>query len=483
MEEAPPAISTPEIKDYSDCSYLCFYVDPNIYEEKGFRYKFPDFVSNLNHTEIRLNSNLIVLCVYCDGFFSGAINYIKNKHSFEISYVLNDKTIFSCDTVFTVEVGKTKFIYNSGNNENIFSARIRNPSYFEQYKAFLQITNKKKELFEETKKVLSEKLDMELFLYLLEKRKDEIEKLKGILNRFPELTIIYDKNKPLPDFNFTDFSKEDKNNKILFIIYSVINDSTKLLTDIKEEDILFFLSYNDKRKENPIFIKKNIFLFFIEKCNKNESMKKICKSTISIPLLFDYLNSLSGENFIKIRNLTFNDLPYKYNKNDDLNKLIEKYEKINNAFTENEIDKVWEKYLVKLYDEKNIKELEKIIDKFNLINEKRYMNITKKLKDKIITKGKDLIQKRKLKNLDMYNFINKYDKIGNILSDPSLLIDIGKNILLEELDYNENALNEFNQCDFLNKINSSSIWLYIKGTLEQVDNLISLNYISNSFMF
>ena len=470
MEEAPPAISTPEIKDYSDCSYLCFYVDPNIYEEKGFRYKFPDFVSNLNHTEIRLNSNLIVLCVYCDGFFSGAINYIKNKHSFEISYVLNDKTIFSCDTVFTVEVGKTKFIYNSGNNENIFSARIRNPSYFEQYKAFLQITNKKKELFEETKKVLSEKLDMELFLYLLEKRKDEIEKLKGILNRFPELTIIYDKNKPLPDFNFTDFSKEDKNNKILFIIYSVINDSTKLLTDIKEEDILFFLSYNDKRKENPIFIKKNIFLFFIEKCNKNESMKKICKSTISIPLLFDYLNSLSGENFIKIRNLTFNDLPYKYNKNDDLNKLIEKYEKINNAFTENEIDKVWEKYLVKLYDEKNIKELEKIIDKFNLINEKRYMNITKKLKDKIITKGKDLIQKRKLKNLDMYNFINKYDKIGNILSDPSLLINIGKNILLEELDYNENALNEFNQCDFLNKINSSSIWLYIKGTLEQVDN-------------
>ena len=473
-EEAPPPIPTPVTKEYLDCSYLCFYVDPSIYDKNGFRYKFPDLASNLNHSEIHMDSNLILLCVFCDGFGSGAINFFKKTHNFEVSYIFKDKTFFSCEKAFTVDVGKIKFIYNSGNNGTFSDNRFRNPSYLEQYKVFDKISNRKKELIEQTKEVLSKNLDIELFLYLLENRKDETEELMKILVRFPELTIIYDKNKPLPDFNFTNFSKDEKNNKILFMIYSIIQDSINLLTNINEEDILYFLQYNDKRRGKIIFIKKNIFLFFIEKCNNNELIKKICKSIPTIPLLFDYLSSLIKVNFDKIKNLTFNDLPHEYIQYNDLFELIEKYENVSDAFTENEIEKVWKKYIEKYIDKNDIKELEKVIDKFKETNENRYKNIIQEIKKKIITRGKDLIHQKKFKNLDMYEFIIKYDNIGNILSDASIIFDIGKNVILEKFDTNKNIIEKFNECDFLSKIDSSLILYYIKGTLEQVYNFDKL---------
>ena len=81
-----------------------------------------------------------------------------------------------------------------------------------------------------------------------------------IFDRFPEFTIIYDENKPLKKFETSLLSTND-NYKICSMIYSVIQDSTELLSDINEGDILYFLKYNSKRRENPIFIKKNIFCF------------------------------------------------------------------------------------------------------------------------------------------------------------------------------------------------------------------------------
>ena len=199
-------------------------------------------------------------------------------------------------------------------------------------------------------------------------------------------------------------------------------------------------------------------------------MKKICKSVHSFPLLLDYLNSLNQEKFKIINNLTLNDLPYETIKDDDLIELIEKYEKVKEAFAENEIDKIWKIYIYKWYNQKDIKELQKVVDKLISVNEKRYLNIIKEIKDNVISKGKDLLQKHILKGFDMYKFINDYNHIGNMLSDGSLLLDIGKNVILEELNSDENALNEFNKCEFIDKINSSLIISYIKGVLEQVDD-------------
>ena len=469
-----------ELADHSECSYICFYLDPSIYDKEGFKLKFPDFASSLNYKEIRMKNNLSILCVFCDGFLSGALNLLKSTHNFEVSYSFKNKTIYSCDTAFTVETRKIKFIYDAGKNGKINDKHFRSPSYLEQYLAFKQIVNENTNLIEETKKILSVNLDMELFLYLLENKKEERENLMKILNGFPKFTIIYDENKPLEKFDFSLLSPY-KNYKIFSMIYSVIQDSTEILTDINEEDILFFLEYNYKKKEYPIFIKKNIFLLFAEKCCKNESMKRICKSVKSIPLLFDCLNSLNKEKFKIVQNLTFKDLPFENIQDDNLIELIDKYETINEAFDENEIDKVCQLYISKWYYQKDIKELEKIIDKMISVNEKRYVNIIREIKGNIIEKGKDLLKRELLTGFDMYKFINEYNHIGNFLFNGSLLLSMGKNVILEELKSNEKARDEFNKCEFIDKINPSLIGNFIEGVLKKVENFyqfyLFFNYI------
>ena len=465
----PAPFPLKELEGFSECSYICFYVDPSIYDKKGFKLKFPDFASSLNYKEIPMKNNLVILCVFCDGFLSGALNLLKSTHNFEVSYIFKDKIIYSCDTAFTVETKKIKFIYDAGKNGKIKDKNFRSPSYLEQYLAFMQLINENTNLMEETKKILSVNLDMELFLYLLENRKEEREDLMKILDSFPKFTIVYNEDKPLKKFDFSLLSPYN-NYKILSMIYSVIQDSTELLADINEEDISFFLKYNSKKRENPIFIKKNIFLFFAEKFNQNESMKSICKSVKSIPLLFDCLNSLNKEKFKIIQNLTLKDLPIENLRDDDLIVLIDKYETISEAFAENEIDKVWQLYISKWYCQKEIKELEKVIDKMISVNEKHYANIVKEIKGNIIEKGKALLEKELLIGFDMYKFINEYNHVGNFLSNGSLLLCIGKNVILEELKSNEKVRNEFNKCEFINKINSSLIDNYIEGVLKKVEN-------------
>ena len=198
-------------------------------------------------------------------------------------------------------------------------------------------------------------------------------------------------------------------------------------------------------------------------------LKKYAKVFIQF-LYYLILIALNEEQFKKIKDLKNSDLTNEYSKDDNLIDLLDKYEKIKSAFSENEIYKVWKKYLSLWYRVKNIQELEEVIDKLNSINEQYYSIITIEIKDKIINKGKKLIGEGKLKSSDMYKFFNKYNIIGDFFSDKNLLSYIGKNIILEELDKDENILKEFNQCKFLSKINSKLIRYYINGTLTQVTN-------------
>ena len=292
----------------------------------------------------------------------------------------------------------------------------------------------------------------------------------SILANFPYSIIKYEKNKPLQKMDFSHVSNH-KHYKKLILIYSLINDSIELLQDFNEDDINLFIQYNETQKDQQILIKKNIFDFFISKTKDEKSIKKICQSVYSIPLLFDCLISLNKEQFGKIKNLKYNDLPSEYSLKDNLIELIEKYEKIKDAFSENEIDKVWRKYLIQWYRVKNIKELEEVIDKLNSINEKYYSNITNEIKNEVINKGKKSIEKHELKSFEMYKFINKYNSIGDFYSDENLLNYIGGNIVLEELKSDENTLKEFNQCKFFAKIHSKLIQNYIGGTLSQVNNI------------
>ena len=258
--------------------------------------------------------------------------------------------------------------------------------------------------------------------------------------------------------------------------YKIINTQKfiKPLDEYMESTVFkdgnLFIQYNETQKDQQILIKKNIFDFFISKTKDEKSIKKICQSVYSIPLLFDCLIDLNEENFKKIKNLKFIDLPSIYSLDDNLIDLIDKYEKIKGAFCENEIDKVWKKYLNIWYRVKNIKELEDVIDKLNSIDEKYYSIITSEIKNEVINKGKKEIEKKKLKSLEMYIFINKYNIIGDFFSDENLLYFIGGNIILEDLNKDENTLKEFNQCKFLAKINSKLIQNYISGTLSQVTN-------------
>ena len=466
---APEPGPAPVSKEFSDCSYVCFYIDPSIYEKDGFNIS-SGLTTSLSFQEFKINNtNLIVYSVHCGGLLNYAFKLFKSTYYFKISYKFKNSPIFTCNYDFTVEKNKIKFIYDAGKKGSISLNLFKNPSCLEQYNAFSQISQKHDILFEQTINFLIETLDMELFLYLLQNKKEKKDDLMSILANFPYSIIKYEKNKPLQKMDFSHVSNH-KHYKKLILIYSLINDSIELLQDFNEDDINLFIQYNETQKDQQILIKKNIFDFFISKTKDEKSIKKICQSVYSIPLLFDCLIDLKEENFKKIKNLKFIDLPSIYSLDDNLIDLIDKYEKIKGAFCENEIDKVWKKYLNIWYRVKNIKELEDVIDKLNSIDEKYYSIITSEIKNEVINKGKKEIEKKKLKSLEMYIFINKYNIIGDFFSDENLLYFIGGNIILEDLNKDENTLKEFNQCKFLAKINSKLIQNYISGTLSQVTN-------------
>ena len=453
------------LQEFSECAYFCFYIDQSIYDKEGFKIS-SSFISNLGVKEFKVD-NLVVYCVHCQGLLNYAFKLFKSNYYFKISYKFKNSTIFTSNFDFIVEKNKIKFIFDAGNKGIISNPLFINPSCLEQYNAFCKVTKKHDLLFKETVTFLSNNLDMELFLNLLEEKKEERDDLMDILSNFPYLIIHYEKNKKIKDFDFSPFTEYNYYNKLI-LIYSIIQDSIDLITDFTEDEIYYFIQYNDTQRANPLLIQKNIFYFFSSKLTKLDDKKKLCKSVYSIPLLFEYLIGLKEEELQKINNLTINDIPNQYSSDDNLIELIEKYEKIKTIFAEKEINKVWKKYLSQWYSQKQIKDLEEVIDKLISTNEQLYSDIISEIKNEIINKGKKLIEKNMLKSLDMYKFINKYNSYGDLYSDESLLRYIGQNIILEDLNNNKDTLNEFNQCKFLNKINSKLINNYISGTLSQV---------------
>ena len=215
---------------------------------------------------------------------------------------------------------------------------------------------------------------------------------------------MYKKNKPLQKIDFDSLVK-NKYYTNLIIIYSFIQDSTHLLKELDENDFNFIFTYNEMQNDAPIFIRKNIFHFLLEKIKNIENIRKIFKYCESIPLLFDYLISAPSDKIQEIKNITIKDLP-NINFEDNLIKLIEKYETIKDIFKEKEIIKLWKNYLSPLYSQKSISELEQINEKLIEIDRNFYSNLTEEIKIEIINKGKKMIDSKKFKSLEMFKFIN-----------------------------------------------------------------------------
>ena len=267
---------------------------------------------------------------------------------------------------FIFEKNKIRFVFDAGNKGPIYTSAFKNPSCLEQYNAFHTVSKNHEKLYDDAKNYLTSNLDFELFLNLLHAKKDKKEELMGIFLNFPYFKIKYDTNKFLPTIDFEGVIHNQFYKKLI-LIYSIIQDSAVLLYDFKENDIIDFIIYNEAQKDSPLIIKKNIFEFFISKLNKDYSLKQTCKSVFSIPTLFDYLLALKPDLFHKIKKLKIDDIPKKYYIEDDLIGLIEKYEKIKEAFDTNEIELIWKQYLNLWYAKKSIKQLEEVIDKMNSI--------------------------------------------------------------------------------------------------------------------
>ena len=463
---APVAYVPTQKKDYSNCTYLCFSTNLDDIDINNFNIKsnYPNL--NLQKEKIK---NVFIFCVYSEGILGAALKLFTSIYYFNIYYESKKLKIYEISPEFTVEKGKTKFIFDAGNKGfkrvNVF----KNPTCLEQYKAFCSLSKNKKKIFQDTKDFLTSNLDFELFLYLLNNEKDKKEELVNIFSYFPNFKIKYNMKQSLPQIDFGQITN-DKNYKILKLTYSIIQDSTELLVDLKEEDVYCFINYNKIQKNAPLIIRKNIFDFVISKFDQEFIIKNLCKSTYSIPLLFDYLIDLKPENLKKIKNLRIDDIPNKYPIEDDLINLIEKYEKIKEAFNYGEIEEILKKYLNLSYDKKKITQLEEIVDKLSSIKDEVYVNIIKQIKYEIVQKGKQYIKGNRIQSLDMCKFINKYKNFGNFYSDEKLIEHIGKNINLTELNINENTLNEFNKCNFFNMINFQLIPKYISGVLSNVNN-------------
>ena len=276
IEIEPAPIISSGFQEYSDCIYICFYIDPQIYDRENFKIN-TSFISSLSYKDFKLENNLVVFCVYLEGLLNYAFKLFKNTYYFKISYKYQNRTIFLCNFDFTVEKNKTKFVFDAGKLGSITSDLFKNPSCLEQYNAFCTVSKKFDIILGNAKEFLSKNLDMELFLNLLQDKKEEREELMEILSNFPYLKVKYDKNRPLPKIDFDPFSANRYYKKLL-LLYSTIQDQVVLLADFNEDDISRFIEYNDAQKDQPILIKKNIFDFFIEKSKNSESIRKICQN-------------------------------------------------------------------------------------------------------------------------------------------------------------------------------------------------------------
>ena len=477
-EDAPAPVSSNNRpnNEYSDCVFFCFDIDQKIFNAEYFIIEstFP----NLSKEVFRYD-NLTILRIYLDGYLNYALSFFSSKYNFKIIY-REGINIYYRSNDFEIEKSKVKFIYELSKYGSISSNSFSCPSYLDQFKTYEKLINKVEKnedlLFSSTIDFLTNYLDMELYLYLLDTKENKIQSLLEILDNYPYIKLLYKRNKLLQKINFEKIKNSNNNNyNLLIIIFSIINDSFDLLNDFKEEDLKKLFQYNETQKDAPLIVKKNIFEFFAKKTNKADYLKKICKSCESIPLLFKCLLDLDKEKTKEIKNLTIDDLPENISKEDDIIELIEQYDKIKEMFSENEINKLWKKYLTLLYKVKKIEELEIIRDKLISYNKDNcYQIIIDEINIEIINKGKNMINKQTFSSLDFYKFINKYNSIDDFLSDANLLSKIGCNINLKELEKNEAILEEFNKCKFFNRINSNNISWFINGTLNNVNNFEDL---------
>ena len=173
---APFSQSSP----YKECTYLCFYSEPNYFGEDGFKInsKF-SILSFKKHKK----ENLIVLCVYCEGLLNRAAKWFTSKFSFQLIYEYKNSITYKYPTDFTVEKDTIKFIFNAGNDISIKGNHFKNPSCLEQYNAFHFISKNHEKLFEDAKNYLSWNFDIELFLTLIKDNKDKREELMNVFKK------------------------------------------------------------------------------------------------------------------------------------------------------------------------------------------------------------------------------------------------------------------------------------------------------------
>jgi hypothetical protein len=217
-EDAPapvPSINRPN-NEYSDCVFLCFDIDHKIYNAEYFIIEstFP----NLSKEVFRYD-NLTILRIYLDGYLNYALSFFSSKYNFKIIYK-EGINIYYRSNDFEVEKNKVKFIYELSKYGSISSNSFRCPSYLDQFKTYEKLVGKVEKnedlLFSSTIDFLTNYLDMELYLYLLDTKENKIQSLLEILDNFPYIKLLYKRNKLLQKINF---ENKKKATTTIIIIY------------------------------------------------------------------------------------------------------------------------------------------------------------------------------------------------------------------------------------------------------------------------
>ena len=257
--------------DYSNSMFFCFLIDKNILNPEYFIIEN----NNILKSECLNYDNFTVLRVFLETGLLTKFKSFFSTNTFKISYKIKEEniTIYQNQKEFEIIKEKVQFIYNAGKNGTFpkYQNYFKNPSCLEQYLSFKNLTNNEDYLNENTINYLNNKLDLELFLYLLGNNDIIKTKLLTIFEKFPSIKIVYDKNKLFNYINIDSLQIDKGISKKLKLIYSIIQDSPDIIKNFHEEDINNIYEYNmlQKDKKYKIPIKKNIFEFLVKKL-KNE---------------------------------------------------------------------------------------------------------------------------------------------------------------------------------------------------------------------
>lgn len=246
--------------------------------------------------------------------------------------------------------------------------------------------------------------------------------------------------------------------------------------------------YNEGKSKNKLLLKNNVFIFLINKIDSSEQLKKLCLYCYSYPILFNclFLKFEKVDNLLNKNKIEYDDIPLIIRIGDNLIELIQKYKKID-CFFGDSIIKVWKRYIDFYNKDQNFESLIQIKDKFKEIEDNENINNLKaEINGYISSLGKKKIIY--LKGIEMYKFIYQYNNFCHFLSDKEdkldkdLLYKIGQNINLDELSKDSNSLEEFNKCDFLNKIDIKNISDFINGVISLLNKLDDI-YIFFKYIF